>query len=469
MPLLNIRSRHKSRLEKLLGNPVRLIVISFATLILTGTLLLMFPFASAAGQWTSPGVTLFTSTSATCVTGLVVVDTGTYWSTAGQAIILLLIQVGGLGLATIVGAFYTFFSKVHSWRQIELTRESTSGQDWVELTRLLRWIIGFTLTAESIGAALLIWRFWPYYGSAAIWKGFFQSVSAFCNAGFDLHGNAGNGGFVSLTAFNHDPIILMVTAALIVSGGLGFMVWLNIFTRKRGNKLMFHSRLVLKMTAILILSGTVLYWLLEFRNTSSAAALGNLPWYQQPFAAIFQSVSTRTAGFNSIDQMTLADSSKFLTVALMFIGAAPASTGGGIKVTTMAAVASGIISDIRRQPSIIMSRHYIRKSAASRASTIFAMSLLILLSATVAISILENELIGNHQLSFLDIMFEVGSAFGTVGLTAFGTPILHITSRLVLVLCMFIGRVGPISFALSLSRQEEPSLIVYPEANILLG
>ena len=190
---------------------------------------------------------------------------------------------------------------------------------------------------------------------------------------------------------------------------------------------MFHSRLVLKMTAILILSGAVLYWLLEFRNTSSATALGTLPWYQQPFAALFQSVSTRTAGFNSIDQMSLADSSKFLTVALMFIGAAPASTGGGIKVTTMATVASGIISDIRRQPSIIMSKHYIRKSTARRASTIFALSLLILLSATVAISILENEIIGNQQLSFLDIMFEVGSAFCTVGLTAFGTPILHLT------------------------------------------
>ena len=150
----------------------------------------------------------------------------------------------------------------------------------------------------------------------------------FCNAGFDLHGNKLNGGFVSLTGFNHDPIVLMVTAALIVAGGLGFMVWLNVISHLKGSKLIFHSRLVLRVTAILILGGTVFYWLLEFRNTNSAISLGSLPWYQQPFATLFQSVTTRTAGFNSIDQLTLADSSKFLTVILMFIGAAPASTGG---------------------------------------------------------------------------------------------------------------------------------------------
>lgn len=467
MPLLRVKN--KSRIEKLLSNPVRLIIISFLIVILAGTVLLTFPFASSTGNWTSPAITLFTSTSATCVTGLVVVDTGSYWSGAGQTIILLMIQIGGLGLATIAGAFYTFFFKIHSWRQIEITRESTSNRGQVELNRLLRWIIKFTAITELLGAILLIWRFWPYYGRDAIWKGFFQAVSAFCNAGFDLHGNKLNGGFVSLTGFNHDPIVLMVTAALIVAGGLGFMVWLNVISHLKGSKLIFHSRLVLRVTAILILGGTVFYWLLEFRNTNSAISLGSLPWYQQPFAALFQSVTTRTAGFNSIDQLTLADSSKFLTVILMFIGAAPASTGGGIKVTTMAAVASGIVSDIRRKPSAIISRHYIKKSTARRASTIFVLSMLIVVVASVLISIVEQDILRQEQIPFLDIVLEVTSAFGTVGLTSIGTPILHLTSRLILVFCMFLGRVGPVAFALSLTGTEEQTQVVYPEAGILLG
>ncbi len=470
MPLLRFKPKNRrSKIERNLRNPIRLIVASFAVVILSGTLLLVFPFASANGQWTSPAVTLFTSTSATCVTGLVLVDTGTYWSSAGQAIILLMIQIGGLGLATIAGAFYTFFSRIHSWRQIELTRESTSNQGWVELTRLLRWTIGFTVTAESIGALLLIWRFWPVYGSGAIWKGFFQAVSAFCNAGFDLHGTAANGGFVSLTGFNNDPAVLLVTAGLIVAGGLGFMVWLNIFTRPKGTKLYFHSRLVLKGTAFLIIFGTMVFLLLEFNNQGSAAALGEIPWQQRPIASLFQSVTTRTAGFNSIDQASLSESSKFQSVVLMFIGASPASTGGGIKVTTMAAIVASIISDIKREPSLIMSRHYIRKSTTRRAHTIFAMGMLIVMTSSAIISVVENDVLPGMPIPFLDIIFEVTSAFGTVGLTSLGTPNLHLFSQLILIACMFLGRVGPVAFALSMAKPEEETKVVYPEANILLG
>ena len=229
MPLLRVKSKSNFSFERLLKNPIRLIVLTFIIVILTGTLLLSFPFASASGRWTSPDVTLFTSTSATCVTGLILVDTATYWSTAGQAIILLMIQIGGLGLATIVGTFYTLLNRMHSWQQIELAQESTSSRGIVELNQLLRWTLAFTLVAESLGAAILIWRFWPYYGSGAIWKGIFQSVSAFCNAGFDLHGNAANGGYVSLVHFHNEPIVLLTTGALVITGGLGFMLWLNIF------------------------------------------------------------------------------------------------------------------------------------------------------------------------------------------------------------------------------------------------
>ncbi|NLC39354.1 MAG: Trk family potassium uptake protein [Clostridiaceae bacterium] len=468
MPLLRVKSKNHFTLERLLKNPVRLIVFSFLIVILSGTVLLIFPFASAAGRWTSPDVTLFTSTSATCVTGLVLVDTGTYWSTAGQAIILLMIQIGGLGLATIIGAFYTFFYRIHSWQQIELAQESTSNRGIVELTHLLRWTIGFTLATESLGAAILIWRFWPYYGSSAIWKGIFQSVSAFCNAGFDLHGNAANGGNVSLVHFRNEPIVLLTTGALIVAGGLGFMVWLNILTRKK-TKLAFHSRLVLKLTGVLLFAGAIGFLLLEFNNTGSNNAMGMLSWPERPLAALFQSITTRTAGFNSIDQFSLSDSSKFLTVVLMFVGAAPASTGGGIKVTTMAAVASGIISDIKRKPSLILSGHYIRKSTSRRAYTIFTLSMLIVLTSTIAISVIENDILRSVPVFFLDILFEVSSAFGTVGLTSIGTSNLHQSSQIILIICMFLGRVSPIAFALSLTRPQEEAKVVYPEANILLG
>ncbi|MDD2427577.1 MAG: potassium transporter TrkG [Eubacteriales bacterium] len=467
MPLLHVRSKKRFKIERFLKNPIQLTIISFAIVIFCGTVLLIFPFASASGQWTSPAVTLFTSTSATCVTGLVLVDTGSYWSTAGQAIILLMIQIGGLSLATVVGAVYTFSNRMHSWQQIEFTQESTSSRGIVELNRLLRWTITFTLGAESIGAAILIWRFWPYYGSGAVWRGIFQSVSAFCNAGFDLHGTAGNGGYVSLIHFNNEPIILLVTGALIVTGGLGFMVWLNIFTRKKDG-LAFHSNLVLKFTSILLIVGTIGFLFLEFNNTSSSNSMGNLSWYEKPLAALFQSITTRTAGFNSIDQFSLSDSSKFLAVILMFIGAAPASTGGGIKVTTMAAVVSGVISDIRRKPSLIMSGHYIRKSTNRRANTIFALAMLIVMSSTIAISVIENDVLSSGPISFLDIWFEVGSAFGTVGLTSIGTSNLHQTSQFILIVCMFLGRVSPVAFALSLSKPREETQVVYPEATILL-
>lgn len=468
MPLLRVKSKSNFSFERLLKNPIRLIVLTFIIVILTGTLLLSFPFASASGRWTSPDVTLFTSTSATCVTGLILVDTATYWSTAGQAIILLMIQIGGLGLATIVGTFYTLLNRMHSWQQIELAQESTSSRGIVELNQLLRWTLAFTLVAESLGAAILIWRFWPYYGSGAIWKGIFQSVSAFCNAGFDLHGNAANGGYVSLVHFHNEPIILLTTGALVIAGGLGFMVWLNIFSRKK-TKLAFHSRLVLKLSGVLLIAGTIGFLLLEFNNTGSSNAMGMLAGPERPLAALFQSITTRTAGFNSIDQFSLSDSSKFLTVVLMFIGAAPASTGGGIKVTTMAAVASGIISDIKHRPSLILSGHYVRKSTSRRAYTIFTLSMLIVLASTIFISIVENDILSSPTISFLDILVEVGSAFGTVGLTSIGTANLHLSSHVVLIICMFLGRVSPVAFAISLTRPQEETKVVYPEANILLG
>ncbi len=268
--------------------------------------------------------------------------------------------------------------------------------------------------------------------------------------------------------FQNDPIVLLMTGALIVAGGLGFMVWLNIFTRKK-TKLSFHSSLVLKLTGFLLLAGSIGFLLLEFNNTSSNNAMGMLSWPERPLAALFQSITSRTAGFNSIDQFSLSDSSKFLTVVLMFVGAAPASTGGGIKVTTMAAVASGIIADIKRKPSLILSGHYIRKSTSRRAYTIFTLSMLIVLAATIAISIIENNILLTLPISFLDILLEVGSAFATVGLTAIGTANLHLGSQLILIICMFLGRVSPIAFALSLTRPHEETKVVYPEANILLG
>lgn len=453
------------------AKPARLIILSFMLVIFVGAILLAMPFASQDRNSVGFLNALFTSTSATCVTGLVVVDTATHWSTFGKGVILSLIQIGGLGLVTITSFFYSLIRRKAKLRTMVVAQESTANFSFTDVFRLIRRIVLITLTIELIGGIILTWRFLGEMRPLeAISKGFFQSVSAFCNAGFDLHGDSASGPYSSLVGWNHDPVVVVVTGLLFVIGGLGFVVWSDLLRWRRDSRLNFHTKLVLMMTGVLIVFGFIYFLIAEFDNTRSVYSMGSLPVWQRPFAAFFQSVTPRTAGFNTIDQASLHDSSKFMTVILMFIGAAPGSTGGGVKITTFAVMLATIFSDIRGFDDIIIMRHKITRDTFTRALAIVGLGLSIILSVTIILSVVERQALDSNSFSFLDILYESSSAFGTVGLSSLGTPNLKPISHAILIPVMYLGRVGPASFAISLAMQKiSKRELVRPEGKTLVG
>ncbi len=453
------------------AKPARVISASFMLVITVGTVLLMMPFAASSGHSVGLLRALFTATSATCVTGLVVLDTATGWTLFGQVVILALIQIGGLGLVTITSFFYSLMRRKTSLKTLVVTAESTASFGFADVLRLVRQVVVITFSIELVGALLLSWRYVGYFGwKQGLYKGFFQAVSAFCNAGFDVLGDTASGPCSSLVAFNGDPVVLMTTGLLIILGGLGFVVWSDLLALPRKRKLEFHSRLVLTMTGILIGIGFVLYYVIERQNTGSTYALGSLPTWQQPLAALFQSVTTRTAGFNSIDQATLSDSSKFLTTILMFIGAAPGSTAGGIKITTFTVIIATVISDIRGEDNPLLFRHRLARETFTRALAIFGLAFSIVVVGVMSLSAIEQSALQTGRFSFLDLLFEATSAFGTVGLSSVGTPTLQPLSWLFLIPAMYLGRVGPASFAIGLAmRKLRHTERIRPEGKTMIG
>jgi len=454
------------------AKPGRVISTSFFLVIMTGALLLMLPFASQDGQSVGFLRALFTATSATCVTGLVVVDTATHWTLFGKLVIIALIQIGGLGLVTITSIFYSFMRRKTSLRTMVVTQESTASFTFVDVFKLVRKIAIITFSSELIGGILISLRYIPHYGWVkGIGKGFFQSVSAFCNAGFDLLGDTETGQYSSLVGWNNDPAVILTTGLLIITGGLGFVVWSDIIgLRLKNAKLHFHSKVVLMMTGILLIFGTLFFLVVEYNNTRSVWSLGSLPEWQRPLAALFQSITPRTAGFNSIDQVTLTDSSKFMTTILMFIGAAPGSTGGGIKVSTFAVILATIVSDARGYDDIVLIRHRLPRETFTRAFAIFGLALSLVIITSMLLTFIENEALVAGRFRFIDLVFEATSAFGTVGLTSAGTPGLQPASWAILAPVMFLGRVGPASFALSLAMAKmQHRDLVHPEGKTLVG
>ncbi len=450
--------------------PIRLIISSFVVVILIGAFLLMLPIASQNHLSAGFLRALFVSTSATCVTGLVVVDTATYWTTFGKVVIICLIQVGGLGLVTLTSFFFSVLKKKASLKTRIVTQESIATPTFADVFTMVRRIVLIVFTVEFLGAVILTWRFsYRYPFLEALGKGVFQAISAFCNAGFDLHGDSVSGPFSSLTAWNNDPITILTTSLLIIIGGLGFIVWTDLIDYRQTHKLAYHSKVVLWMTGFLLAVGTVSILGLEYSNTANLYSIGSLPVWQRPLAAFFQSVTARTAGFNSIDQASLHDSSKLITSILMFIGAAPASTGGGIKCTTFGVIVATIYSDIRGFEETLLFRHRINREVFTRAMAIMGLALTIVLVATMAICIIETEALDLKTFDLNDVLLEAVSAFGTVGLTSAGTPTLHPASWAVLIPCMFLGRVGPASFAISLSMKRSKRELVYPEGRTLVG
>ena len=430
--------------------PEEWLVFGFLGIILLGTLLLALPVATKDGHSIGLLDSLFTATSAVCVTGLVAVDTGTTFSLFGQAVLLVLIQVGGLGFMVFATRAMMMLGRRISIKNRLLIRESMNGASLSNLGILTRHYLLLALGIEAVGAALLAIRFVPIFGlRRGAWFAVFHAVSAFCNAGFDLFGR-----FASLTGFAADPLVLLTVAALIVLGGLGFSVILEVLRGRQGLKnLSLHTRIVLTFTLALLLMGTAFYALVE---------RGRL----DVLNAFFQSVTMRTAGFNSVDLASFTDGSKLFSSLLMMIGASPASTGGGMKTTTVAVVAFLIFSVVKGEGEVNAARRRISANTVRRALAVVALFLTMLTLGALSLSILENG-----RFSLADILFECSSAMGTVGVSAIGTPNLHPVSRTVLLPMMFLGRVGPLTLAVAVARRQRnvKPVAKFPEEKIMIG
>lgn len=442
--------------------PSKILVLSFAVLILTGAVLLSMPFSSRSGNWTPFINSLFTATSASCITGLVVYDTYTYWSTAGQIIILALIQVGALGIITLATFFSILLRKKVGLKGMILAQESINFFSFSDVLKLIRKIIIVTFIIELVGAILLSISFVPKYGPIGFYMGIFHSITAFCNAGFDITSAAVKGSFISMTPYNNDPIIIYTLSALIIIGGLGFSVWRDLYEYKKNKQLIFHTKLVIFITSLLLISGTLFFFAIEFNNPKT---MGPMSIFEKINASFFQSTTSRTAGFNSINLADMRELSKVFTVFLMFIGAAPGSTGGGIKVTTIGVLIMAVFSQIRGSGDIVLFKRKIHQYTVNKALSIAGLSgILVIVITTIIVSIQPN-------FHVLDILYETTSAFGTVGLSLGATTSLNSVSKFFIILTMFLGRVGPLSFAvaLTLKSSRRTSDLVYPEAKILVG
>ncbi|AEI42292.1 TrkH family potassium uptake protein [Paenibacillus mucilaginosus] len=439
--------------------PPQILVLGFAAIILIGSILLSLPVASASGQPTPFLDALFTATSATCVTGLVVVDTGTHWSVFGQIVIILLIQVGGLGFMTMATLFAFVLKKRISLKERLILQEAMNQGSMEGIVRLIRKVIRYSLTIEAIAAVIFSIRWSFDLGvSRGIYYGIFHAISFFNNAGFDLFGSV-TGKFSSLTAYADDWVINLVSMMLIILGGLGFVVISDLIEFKTVKKLSLHSKVVLSATGILIGVGTIVIFVFELTNMKT---LGPLSWSGKFLASLFQSVSPRTAGANSVDIAGLRQATQFFIIILMFIGASPGSTGGGIKTTTFTTLVGAIVAMIRGKEDIVLFHYRLGKDRILKAITLTMIALFLVIFVTMLLSTTEDH-------SFLMILFEVTSAFGTVGLSMGLTPDLTEFGKVMIALTMFAGRLGPLTLAYALGPKAEKELYRYPEGKITIG
>ena len=454
-----IQFRRSDGRERRLGAE-SLLALGFLAVIFVGTALLALPVSARDGRSIGLFDSLFTATSAVCVTGLVAVDTGTTFSAFGQAVLLALIQVGGLGFMVFATMIMVMLGRKISLRGRMLIRESMNCASLADLSGLTRLYLVLALVIELLGALALSVRFIPMFGPGrGLWMALFHSVSAFCNAGFDLFGR-----FASLTAFARDPLVLMTVAALIVLGGLGFSVILEALRNRQGFRgLTLHARIVLMLTPTLLLAGTGFYLLAEWKG---AGTLGGLGAGEKLMNAFFQSATMRTAGFNTVDLSRMKDGSKLFSSLLMMIGASPASTGGGMKTTTAAVFALLMVSVVKGESEVNIARRRLSGDLARRALAVVALYLGMLVAGTLAISLIED---GRFAMS--DVFFEASSAMGTVGVSSIGTPNLLPASRAVLLPMMFLGRIGPLTLAVALARRQGNArkLSKYPEEKIMIG
>ena len=435
----------------------QMIVIGFCLVILSGTILLMLPISTREGVVTPPIDALFTTVSASCVTGLIIADTYQYWSIFGQIVIISLIQIGGLGFMTI-GVFFAVVlrKKIGLWVRGTL-QESVNIMQTGGIVRLAKKIIIGTAVFEGTGALILSIHFsrtmdW----GQAVYYGIFHSVSAFCNAGFDLMGKDGE--YISLTGYSGDWTVNLVIMLLIIIGGIGFFIWNDLSENKlHFRRWKLHTKITILMTLALVFGGAAVLFALEYNNT-----LAGRPLDEQILCSLFGSVTARTAGFNTVDTAALTDSSKLFTALLMFIGGSPGSTAGGIKTTTFVVLAASVYSGLFDKRECSMFGRRLSRDVVRKASTVLCTNLMLCVTAVLII-------VTATSLDVTDVIFEVASAMGTVGMSAGITRDMDAVSKISLIFLMFCGRVGSMTFALSLKGHKVEPPVRLPEEEVMIG
>ncbi len=419
----------------------------------------MLPIASKNGQSLGFFDSLFTATSAVCITGLVVVDTGTHFTRFGQFIIILLVQIGGLGIMTMSTLIALILGKRIGLRERILIQESFNQYNLSGLIRLIINVLTVTFMFEFLGGLILSLRFWADFSlDRALAFGFFHSISSFCNAGFDLFGQV-YGEYCSITPYVNDWVVKFTTAGLVISGGLGFPVINELFQYSKTKKLSLHAKMVIRISLLLILTGTVLIFLVEIANKNT---IGGLDHSGKFLGALFQSITTRSSGYNSLDISQMNNASWFIMIILMFIGGSPSSTGGGIKTTTAGVLITAVIATIRGKQDVEIFERRLPQDLINKAFTITFVSLSWVCFGTLIMSLVE-------PFSFIKLFFEVMSAFGTVGLSTGITNSLTDLSRLLLVLTMFMGRVGPLTIMLAITTSEKTQTGRYITDRVMIG
>lgn len=452
------------RKKDFFSNPTRVVVLSFAFLVALGSVLLMMPFSSREGFFTEPLTAIFTAVAASCVTGLSVVDTYSYWTTTGQVIILVLAQVGGLGLITLTTFFNASFRRKVTLRSMQAASHSVSTDEVFNVRKMVSLIIKMTFSIELAGAIVLAITFIPRYGVGnGIYYSVFTSVSAFCNAGIDVFG------FIepssSLTHFASTPGVLIPVMLLAIIGGLGFVVWSDVITFRQSRRLMLHTKIVLVVSAILLIGGAICFFCFEYSNPET---IGNFSLGDKVVNSFFQSAVTRTAGFQTFDNNNLTPISTMLSMGLMLIGGAPGSTAGGIKVTTFVVIIMTVYCFIRGKDDTIINGKRVSKAVVYKSLSVLVVSVFLIF---ISASILYFTQSQTGEIRGIHALYEAIYAFSTTGMTTGVAAMSNTVAKITLLVTMFVGRVGPMSLALSLSARtssKEQKQII-PEGRIMVG
>ena len=449
--------------KKIKFTTTQIILFSFLLVILLGSLLLTLPISSANGKSVDYLDALFTATTSTCVTGLVTVPTYSTWSIFGQIIILILIQIGGLGVVAFMALFMIVINKKLRLKDNQLIQDAFNLNTMDGLKKFIKHVFIGTFIIEGIGALLYMIVFIPDYGAKGIWMSIFNSISAFCNAGMDIIGNNSLGDYAT------NPIINFTTSMLIILGGLGFIVWWDILrvVKEFKNKkfrcfrsLTLHSKIVLSSTVVLIFGGALLILIFEYKNPST---IGGLNLFDQIQISLFQSITTRTAGFASIPQENLTNASTLICLVLMFIGGSPVGTAGGIKTITIVSLVAVAIASIKNKKEVVLFNRNLSREVTRKAVAVFCMSFIIMFTSTILLSLTTDR-------SVADILYETVSATATVGLSRNLTSSLNMWGKLIIILTMYLGRIGPISMAIAFkSKKEESNLINNPTEDVSIG